>query len=511
MKNLFRKSAPEAREQDSYAQAETQAQPQDMHGLFHLETSLYRFNDLFPFTIRDACEGVHIFGGIGSGKSSGSGAHLARAYLQHGFGGLVLCAKKDEVDTWRSYAAAAGRSDDLMIMDASGYYRFPFLQYEISRKGAGAGYTSNLVRLFMTVYEAISRSKTTGGSDPYWQRAMEQLLRNAIDLCVLTTGQVSIPDLYDIISSAPKTPEEVESPEWAENSICWKHIELGHTLFDDMDQFVQYDFESTASFWTNEFPNLDPKTRSGIISTFTSMADNLLRRPFRMLFSEKPPAAEQYFIPEHTHRGIIQIINLPVKEFGDAGRAAQIIYKFMWQQAAERRNIAENPRPIFLWIDESQNFVSEYDMQFQATARSSRACTVYLTQNIPNYYAEMGGKDSKSRVDSLIGNMQTRIWHANADPETNNQAAETIGKSWQTRKGSSQSIGGNDASIGSSSQESLDFDVIPQRFTQLKRGGPMNDRIVEGILFQNGKEWPPTGDPYTDLGKNALLATFKQF
>ena len=42
--------------------------------------------------VKDACEGTVIFGGTGSGKTSGSGRALATAFLAAGFGGLVLCA-----------------------------------------------------------------------------------------------------------------------------------------------------------------------------------------------------------------------------------------------------------------------------------------------------------------------------------------------------------------------------------------------------------------------------------
>ena len=71
---------------------------------FNLDTPLYHFNESERFTIRQACEGVQIFGGIGSGKTSGSGAALAKSFLRNDFGGLVLCAKKDELETWLRYA-----------------------------------------------------------------------------------------------------------------------------------------------------------------------------------------------------------------------------------------------------------------------------------------------------------------------------------------------------------------------------------------------------------------------
>lgn len=470
---------------------------------FDLDQPIYYFNDLEPFTTRQACEGIQIFGGIGSGKTSGSGAAIAKAFLKAGFGGLVLCAKKDELETWQNYAKATGREQSLLVFDASGKYRFPFLQYEVNRDGEGAGYTENLVRLFTTVQEAIERSRSLGGSDPYWVRAMQQLMRNAIDLCMIAKGKVSVPLLRDIVLSAPLSILELDSDEWKEKSSCWKLLLECHAkkYANILDKWTVYDYESTADYWLNEYPNLSDKTRSGIVSMFTSIADNFLRRPFRMLFSEPPEDWREIVFPELSHQGAIIIINLPVKEFGEAGRAAQMVYKYMWQQAAERRKVTNETRPIFLWVDEAQNFTSEYDMQFQATARSSRACTVYMTQNLPNYYAEMGGEGSKYRVDSLVGNLQTKIWHANSDPQTNNHASETIGRSWQQRSGSGQNFG-QGVGFSTSVNESFDFDVAPQEFTKLSKGGRLNNSIVEGIVFQNGRIW--------NNEKTYLYSNFKQ-
>nr|WP_322624502.1 TraM recognition domain-containing protein [uncultured Flavobacterium sp.] len=467
---------------------------------FHLDRIVYAFNNQEDFTIRQACEGVQIFGGIGSGKTSGSGASLARAYLSAGFGGLVLCAKKDVLDEWKHYSEQTGRANNLLVLDATGDFVFPFLQYEIERDGEGAGYTDNLVRLFTTVYEAIDRSVHSEGTDPYWTRAMQQLLRNTIDLCMIARGTVSVPLIHDVILSAPTSLAQIDTDEWKSKSLCWKLLLEGHAR--NLDKWAQHDFDSTASFWLEEYPSLADKTRTSILSTLTTMMDIFLRRPFRRLFSEMPEDRRKIAYPELTHRGIVIVLNLPVKEFADAGRAAQVVYKHLWQQAVERRVVNDKTIPVFLWVDEAQNFVTEYDMQFQATARSSRACTVYLTQNLPNYYAEMGGAQSKYRVDSLMGNLQTKIWHANSDPMTNENAAETIGRSWQTRHTSGESYGMDSFNMSSGKNESFDYDVPPQAFTKLKKGGNGNDYIVEAILFQNGRAW--------ENGKTHLFTQFKQ-
>lgn len=463
---------------------------------FDLDRVIYKWNDVHPFTIRQACEGVQILGGIGSGKTSGSGAGTARAYLKTGMGGLVLCAKKDELATWQQYARETGREDSLLVFDTSGEWVFPFLQYEIEREGEGAGYTENIVRMFMSVHEAISRSKQ-GGGDPYWTSAMQQLIRNAVDLAMIATGSVSVPLLYEIVRSAPQNEEEKGDPEWQNESKCCQLLLQGNNR--NLDTWVQQDFDAVAAFWLREFPAISPKTRSGIISMFTTTADCLMRRPFRQLFCEYPDSPEKIAYPELTQEGVIIVMNLPVKEYGDAGRAAQLIYKYMWQQAIERRDIKANPRPVFLWCDEAQNFITDYDMHFQATARSSRACTVYLTQNLPNYFAELGNKD---RVHSLVGNLQTKIWHSNSDPETNTHAAEVIGRSWQTRRGESQNFGGQALNFGQSANESFDYDVSPQVFTRLPKGGPENNYVVGGVVFQNGRVW--------EEGKTYLFAAFNQ-
>lgn len=479
-----------------------------MASTFEPNTPLCYFNEGDPFTIGNAFEGVQIFGGIGSGKTSGSGATLAQAMLKAGFGGLVLCAKKDELKTWfneeigkEGYAQKTGREKSFLVFDGSGKWAFPFLQYEIERKGEGAGYTENLVRLFTTVYEAISRQQISGGNNAYWTRAMQQLLRNAIDLAMIVKGTVSVEMIQQIVFSAPLSASERDSEQWRNSSLCFQLMLEGNTM--ELDKWAAHDFESVVAFWMKEYPNLANETRSGILSNLTTLMDIFLRRPFRQLFSEIPENSKRIALPELTHNGVVIIMNLPVKEFGDAGRAAQVVYKYLWQQAAERRNVEENPRPVFLWVDEAQNFATEYDMQFQATARSSRACTVYLTQNLPNYYAEMGGDHSKHRVDSLVGNLQTKIFHANSDPTTNEFAANVIGKTWQRRDNSGMSFGGQSFNVSEGQSEVYDYEVIPQIFTKLRKGGTANGCIVEGVVFQNGRIWESNRKTY-------LFTKFKQ-
>ena len=199
-------------------------------------------------------------------------------------------------------------------------------------------------------------------------------------------------------------------------------------------------------------------------------------------------------------------MDLPVQEYRLAGRIANLAWKFCFQVAVMRRmppaSRNEFLRPVFLWADEAQNFVTKFDAEYQAVARSAGGCTVYLTQNRESFRRVLGNYDA---VDSLLGNLQCKIFCQNAG-ETNEWAARLLGERWlnvtSTNAGRSHNHGNQPANEGSHSSgvsrsEQRRYFVEPSRFTTLKRGGPLHGFQVEAIvyngghLFQNGGELLP--------------------
>lgn len=364
-----------------------------------------------PWTVADACEGTQIFGATGSGKTSGSGAAIARAMLLAGFGGLVLTAKPDEKDLWKKHAEATGRAADVIVFGVDQPHRLNFLDYErerCQRRTGGATITENLVALFGEVLEVVDRDGGGGRSsqDPFWARALRQLLRNAIDLSVLTNGSVALSDIAEVIMSAPTDPDDLLDPAWVANSVCcaWLMRARDRRLTGS----ERHDLNITAQYWLKEFPSFDERTRASIVSTFTTLADSMRRGQLRELFGTTTTLT-----PESTHDGRILIIDLPIKTFHELGRISQVIWKYLWQRATEARRVTPGSRPVFLWADEAQNFITAKDMDFQATARSSRACTIYLTQSLSTYLAVLGRDGEGHAVtDSFLGNLQTKIFHA---------------------------------------------------------------------------------------------------
>src|SRR5579862_5814213 len=115
-------------------------------------TPLIQFGEDQIWTLNDSYQGTQVFGGTGSGKTSGSGAAIARSLLRQGCGGLVLTAKPDERALWEDYCAETGR--ELTVFGPDTGLVFNFLEYEYARGGLGAGLASNVAGLFVGIAEA---------------------------------------------------------------------------------------------------------------------------------------------------------------------------------------------------------------------------------------------------------------------------------------------------------------------------------------------------------------------
>lgn len=465
-----------------------------------------------PWTIANSVEGLQIFGGIGSGKSSGSGRFFALKYLSKGYGGLVLTVKPDEKDEWVKYCKIANRENDLIIVEPNGRQYFNFLEYESSHAG-NKNYTDNILQVLKTVIRASEEKSSGKGDDPFWENASDMLISNTIDLCLLAYGKVSIELLYNIARSALKSEflkdkEEVDSVQNDINAFDKAMVLAIETVHEKIAQWASTltteerskmteeeqqeairqnvpearTFTAIKEFFFETYAGLNEKTRSIVDFTFTGFLFRFLKEPVYSLFCNKPST----FTPEDCLNGKIIIINLPVKLYHKVGRDAQIMFKYIWQRAMEKRNTAVNGRPVFVFADEAQNFLHEHDAEFQATARSSRIATVYITQNIPNYYASMGGIKGEYKVKSFLGTLASKIFHANADVETNKYASDLIGEHYNDNITESTNTVDGKVSITKTISLQLMKYVRPETFQTLQTGGKRNEQKVSGYIHIQG-------------------------
>jgi type IV secretory pathway TraG/TraD family ATPase VirD4 len=498
---------------------------------FDLDTPLIHFghNGDSAFTIRSAVESVQIFGGVGSGKSSGSGRRFAEAFLRVGMGGLVLTTKPDERKEWIKYCIDTGRLHDLVIIEPGGKYGFDFLEYISTTTDSNKAISDNILQTIKVVIRANQEQSGGQSEDPFWENAMDQLLTFVLELGMMAYGKIGVQLLYDMLQSLPKANDSnqkssVENDRDNAFTAAFKIIKekadkAVDAWYNKLSEKKQQEFKDDRALYRRtvleKFPearmlklldtfffdtlrNLSSKTRSVIEFVCSNFLFRLLREPLYSLFC----AGKLNVRPEDALDGKIILINLPVKIYNKAGSDIQILFKYLFQIAMEKRDISKNDRPVFLWSDEAQTFIHEHDPVFQATARSSRVATVYITQNLNNYYAAMGGQKSEYKVKSFMGVMATKIFHANADIETNRFASDLIGEAFFTDPSMNMSITKESFSQGQNTSIKLQKIYRPEEFMALKTGGPFNNHNVEAIIHKQG-------DPLTKNGNHAKI-NFKQ-
>jgi hypothetical protein len=463
----------------------------------------------------DLTQGVSILGATGSAKTSSSGATLARSMLNSGFGGIVLCAKSSEFELWQGYARDTGREADVARFAPDERWRYNLLDFEYTRPSRGGGLALNIAALLLEGMELAGRGKNSGGGDSYWKDALAEQVTSQVDLVSLATGTVRLSDMLLVLQTAAQSREEVHSREWMESSACFAMLLAAGKAARERGTLEDYSI--TENHWLRTFPELASRTRSIIVSSFTALVSPMLRNPMRELFS-----TTTNITPQACEQGAIIVLDLPVKDFGAVGTFAQVLWKLSAQKTWEQRDVAKSPVPLFLWADEAPYFVGgTSDLAFTATARSSRVCTVFISQSLPAYYAALGkDHEGKEKADALLANLTTKIWHANADVTTNENASQTIGQTWQMRAGSNTgysattsqqgagtvdtvtSVNASD-SRGSSFQEQLTPRVLPVEFTALRQGGFINGFEADAILFKPGRVFRATGTNY-------IRVTFKQ-
>lgn len=444
-----------------------------------------------------------IFGATGAGKTSSVLAQLVLGGLRKmRAGAIFFTVKPSDTEYYLRLCKLAGREKDVVLIGPSHEATYNIFDAELNRDTRGGGITNNIASLFLTLAELKGRNTGTAQSEGFWIDAMAQLLRNALEVLSIVNGTITIPDLFRLVSSAPKSLEQLRDATFRSNSYCFQLLDRADSLV--LPENKRYDLDTALDYFIMQWPSLAVETRSSIEITFTSILDILNRSPVREIVGSNASS----FHPRQLQDGAICIVDCPVKEYGDAGVLLQAAIKYGVQLSQERRDVRRNGRAVMMVTDEAHLLATKrHDALFQSTARSSRTIIVNCTQSISNYLAAFGG-DSEPEVSSYIGNHQTKIFCQQSEVRTNEFAADLIGRSRQYFFNVSQSKGPYnevtwlDLMFGQPTQqttgmsEQLDYEVQPSAFSELLKGGPPHWR-AQCIIHQGGRIFKYTGRSWT--------------
>ncbi len=443
-------------------------------------------------TYSDFFQGVFAFGETGSGKTSGFHT-IADAFLRSGMGGLVLAAKADEPENFKRWVIDAGREKDLVIIGQGEHeHKLNIFDSEMASDLAegevGVSKVENVVMALCAAGEGGADDSKNSG---FFKKAMMQLLRSILTLVHKASGEITVDNIYKFMFAMSKYSKYAQGG-GEPFEIYKREPDLEKNLYLLLKSYLQnykddHNVKVSVDYIIEEYIMLPPETMSGINSTLSGIIDKLRREPLRSVLCGKTT------IPlEAARLGKIFLIGpaLAVKEANDIGKVAQTLIKRSYQRVMER---VLRGTPVFLYCDECQEFMTDYDAQFQATARTSRCATIYMTQNLPGLNAAMGSSAGEGgRAAAIIGNLTTKFLFLNSDPQTNEWSSKLIGKKIRrTRSGGKTSSGGlgGGSSSNDNWSESQDFDCREMEYHRLRHGGKQHKGYVDAVLFKTGKSW----------------------
>jgi hypothetical protein len=447
--------------------------------------------DVLPF--RRLIEGgTLITGGLGSGKSSTSGRALAMGFLRAGLGGLICTVKSDETQHWIEYAKACGREKDLTVFNAESNLSFDPLAYSWNAGGTrAAAYLETIIELFTTLI-AIGKPKATASSESrYFENAVEVAMRCVLVMLSLGGERISILSIHKIIVSLPTRPEEIEEEPWRQTD-CGKLVASIKARQDSFTESQWQDLDNALTFALKQWPEMDPRTRSSIESTWVGMADKFAYDPFRRMYC----SGSFDFTPEQiTHERKILILDQPVLEFGkQASQLCQVLTKMVFQRAWLRHQYKPGCcNGAFIFQDEFSLLMHKHEGYFAQVCRGSAIAQVCLTTNILTIAAEEFGESRPgSRTLGFLGNLSVKIFHHQTDVETRNYAADLIGKEYKDI--SSWNAGGQQAGASVGAQKQLVHILEPLELTKLSKPDA-EDPCAEAIVY-TGDTFNATQTPY---------------
>jgi TraM recognition site of TraD and TraG len=460
---------------------------------------LFMLSPFDPMTPRMASRGAICFGGVGVGKTTTYGDLSLRSFVRAGMGGYLGLVKNDELARVTRLLEEEHAQDSLVVFSPSNPWRLNYLEYIRKRPGLLGSRTEIMANLVTTMGEIGERSESSGGgkNDKFFQQTNKRTLRNALEICAAGNETLSIKLLDDVIISAPRTHEEVHDPKWQEQAACYRCIVEGDSKSKTAGE--QNDFDRAARFFLSEFCDFPADTRGSVLATWGAMADPLLRGDMLELFG-----GATNVVPDIAFNGVILCADFPTEIYGPGGAMVQGALKYLFKLAAAYRDVSVNPRYAFCYIDEAHALVTESggvdgasrdSIFLGTTARKANICTVFLSQNISNFYAALGGESAGHNVKALLGNATWKLFFGNGHVETNKFASSLFAKSLQTRTNYSANRGAERDTTSGGGSDMVESKILESEFTELKGAGPGSE-FAEAIIFGGGTIFKATGDTY---------------
>ena len=430
------------------------------------------------FTLREKAlfTSILVVGDTGSGKTTGLGYPWVETLVKSGLGGLILDGNGSYVNFARRLMAAAGRENDLVVLEPGGPWKYnPVFKPQMS--------SADLAAWIFNVIGNLSPTMGRSSTEAFWEQAGTEYALTILELLRLNDDKehVSLDMVYRLNTDEANRNAILESLK----------AELAQPIPEERAHRISH----LLHFYGNQWASYSPQLKGSIPAQLNSVT-SMFSQDYEINRTFCPRTGDPYvfngFDNDFLDSGKVVVLNMPAHD--ETGRTIGIFLKLDFQRAVLKRAAGKSQfqgRPVFLLIDEAQNYVSASqkvgDAIYLAEARKSRPINIYMSQNGDSF---LNAFREESTCNVFFANLRTKIFLSQEQSTSQKTAAELCGKGTVFKKTISESEAGRDtemnymaggltheksaASKTVSYQEQDDYIFKPQDFRRL----PVNVAVV---------------------------------
>ncbi|WP_187388308.1 TraM recognition domain-containing protein [Seonamhaeicola marinus] len=445
------------------------------------------------FDARTFCNGSMIIGSTGSGKSSGplDSITLGLFMAQPRMGGVITCAKQDDIDKIKERIVYAGREDDVIYVDATGDKRIASLEMARQLTPVGSSQAVSILEAVKTFMQ-LNNGGNSANQDPFWESNIEKFIIAASILLICAGEKVSFKNMLRILNTMPHSDADLDNADFLAKSYC---IQLINKTEQNVIETTE-NLDISLTYFLQTIIRIESRTLSNIIATIHAA----LFPATIGLFANILDDVETNFSTSMTFEGKIIVLNFPPSVYYSEGNRVLGMFYYLWMKDVMSRDLNVSNRCVFSVVDECQLIVNDYMIHFSSICRSQNCIVVYATQSLASIEARLNRMNGKVLVSQWMSNMGFKFMLCATDPSTIDFYKSVVGRDYEFRVGFNASLSAGN----NSSNAHEDYrDIIPEKeFRLLATGGEKNGYIVECILICAGTTF--------DDGETYMRVAFEQ-
>lgn len=350
-------------------------------------------------------QNILITGSIGSGKTSSTiYPFLSQLLSLSNTSGLILDVKGNMKDIIYSMK----NTHEIICIEIGGKYKYnpldkPNLKpYMLSDR-------------LVTILKLFSNTKT---SDSYWFDKAGQMLTESIKLIRLyNSNYVDFIELHNIVSSPKYITEKI-------------NIVKNMFLHNQLNEKMQYDFDSILTYFQNEYISLDSKIQSVILSEISRLT-NVFTNDMDISNTFCPKKQEISFTGFENifSKHQIVLLNIPIGIYQNLSKILATYLKLDYQFETLKREQPISSPSLFI-SDEYQEYVTENDANYLSLSREYKCINIISTQS---YSSLLNTLKDNSLLNIITQSCINKIFLRTDDVFTIEQAQKLFGKEEKIR------------------------------------------------------------------------------